>query len=446
MTSLKPDVIHINMTTPRRLRYLLTKRAGQLGCAWLVVIPLLVFLLCQVYQLQLAIRCPSSSSSSRHDPSLQSCLQLFMSSSLTHTTTTTNVSSSLSSSSSSSSSSSGDDNEELGARSSVARLYELEQSVTERYLHVHLALAASSGRLHLGGVASAGGKQDPPLLTDVGTLRELRSFQPLLTPREKSHLLYLFQLFTEACESHGLTFFLLGDSLVGSLRHHGLTPWRDVSVTVGMGSERQVEVREVLEGVEGVWLLWPNPHSWSLRLRDVRPDPPSLSRMTYILIHFFRQNDTHVWVDTPGAAEKSEDQGQDLHRRRLFTADRHRVFPLSSRPFEGRMTPVPCDVTSVLSPAELRQCRGVVEDEEEGRLVDGGPLPCEVLSRVFPFVSRRVAVTSAGSRLEQVAVNGSLLDTVLVDRVCRRSEGPPPLRPIRAAAGSDDELPWFNST
>ncbi|KAL8586101.1 hypothetical protein ACOMHN_065064 [Nucella lapillus] len=370
------------MTSPRRLGLMMARRSyGALGCVWLVVIPALLFLLFQLYQTQL--KKPHHPGSPLRLPSSQDFLISRVHFKDAKHFKDTDISQVLTS----------------GSDSSSSRLKGLERKVNEDYAYTRLALFASSGNyLHSA-------QETLSLDGGVEALKNLRTFQPLLTPREKSHLLYLLEIFAQTCGTHDLTFFLLENSLLGSVRHHGLVPWRDVSVTVGMSKEQQKVVREVLEGVKGVVLMWPDPNRWSLRLQDTPPDPPTFSRMTYIAIQFYQQNRSHVWADSWNS--------------RLFSAALSRVFPLALRPFEGHMMPVPCDVTSVLggAPDVLRQCWVVVEDLHEAEFREAGLVSCDVLSRVFPFVTRRLAMTSR-TTIEQVTVNGTLLSTAVVDGVC----------------------------
>ena len=331
------------------------------GMVWLVVVPLLVFLLCQVCQL-LSLPSRSNTTLLLH-PKIEASLVKF---SMTPAS--------------------------VGDVYPSSRLQDLERQVTERYLHVQLMLTASSGSLH-----PARG----PTLADVGTLQDLRTFQPLLTPREKAHLLYLFELFSSACQDNYLTFFLLASSLVGSIRHHGVIPWSDVSIQIGMDAGEEVRILKVLDNMEGTSLMWPNPYSWTLRLKDFRPDPPDLARMPYLHIQLYHHNDTHLWADTWGS-------------KRLFTTAKEHVFPLVMRPFEGQLTFTPCDPHAVLGRGELEDCLAVEEDFEEGVWRKAGLVQCDLLAQVFPFVGRRVAMT-AQSTLEQVLVNGTLLSSVLVD-------------------------------
>lgn len=349
----------------------LRRKVGRLGCLWLLVMPLMALLLCLLLYLH---HC--------HLPAANTTLlRRGFAVSIPLYGKLANSSTLLS----------------PPARhvDPVSRLLYWERQTTESYLRVQLALTYSSGSLAT--------PQGPPL-ADVGTLRDLRTFQPLLTPREKAQLLYAFELFSALCQTNNLSFFLVSNSLLGSLRHHGLIPWSDVSITVSMPAVDQPLVRKVLDGVEEVTLMWPNPYSWSLRLRHTRPHPPDLLRMTYISIQFYRENSTHLWADT-------------WENRRVFTAAKERVFPLAVRPFEGQLTPVPCDVSSVLGRADVELCRAVREDEEEMVFRDAGVLPCGVLSTVFPFVGRRLAVAPRRT-LEQLLVNGTLLYTALVNTGC----------------------------
>nr|KAG5698311.1 hypothetical protein BaRGS_017013 [Batillaria attramentaria] len=276
----------------------------------------------------------------------------------------------------------------------LARLRHYEGRVMDSYVRVQLAVAESSGTTTLS---------DGPALVDVGTLRDLRSFRPLLTAREKARLLYVFDMFDTACQLSRLSYFLLDTSLVGSVRHHGIVPWTDFTISVGMRREDQGHVLHVLDNLAGLTLIWPNPYEWSLRLRDTKPDPPDLVRGTFVHIHFYRENSTHIWGETWGA-------------KRTFTAPRERVFPLVSRPFEGRLVPAPCDVTAVVG-EEVGVCRVMAEDEWEMEWRDAGHVPCAVLSQVFPFVTRRVNTTSRFVT-EQMYVNGTLLYSLDVQPGC----------------------------
>lgn len=278
---------------------------------------------------------------------------------------------------------------------SPARLYWHERHVTDWYLRVQLTLGFSPRSL-----------PTPPSLplqpsTEVSAPR---TFQPLLSPRERARLRYALELFSAACRLADLTYFLLDSSLVGSLRHHGVVPWHDVSVVVAMPFKQQELALLVLESVQGATLFWPNPYSWSFRLKDVRPDPPDLVRMTYIDIRFYRENVTHLWGLTWG----------DHH---TFLTPRQRVFPLRTRPFEDLQVPVPCDPGAVLHDDALSLCHMMLEDPEKALRHEAGTVPCDTLQRVFPFVTRHVPLTSS-TALEELRVNGSLLYSIELETGC----------------------------
>ena len=346
------------------------RKVGTLGCVWLLIVPLMVFSLCLLLHLHHYLP-PLANTTLLRRSTLCHALSASLYSKLTNLYTPVAP---------------------MEHVNPVSRLLYWERKTTDNYLRVQLALAESSGSLAT--------PRGPPL-ADVGTLKDLRTFQPLLTPREKAQLLYAFELFSAVCQNNNLRFFLANNSLLGSLRHHGVIPWSDVSITVSMRAEDQALVRKVLDSREDVTLMWSNPYAWSLRLRHTRPDPPDLLRMTYISIQFYRENSTHLWAETWG-------------NKRLFTAAKERVFPLALRPFEGQLVPVPCDVSSVMEQGDAEQCRAVLEDEEEMVFRDAGLLPCSVLSKVFPFVGRRLAM-APGRTVEQVLVNGTLLYTALVE-------------------------------
>lgn len=70
---------------------------------------------------------------------------------------------------------------------------------------------------------------------------------------EQGHMFRVLRVFKSLCEERGLTYYLMGGSLIGAVRHQGFIPWDD-DIDVSMPLEdflRVQELEELLpEGIE----------------------------------------------------------------------------------------------------------------------------------------------------------------------------------------------------
>ena len=57
--------------------------------------------------------------------------------------------------------------------------------------------------------------------------KHLKSFKLAMDEGEYNLSMDILGVFSKTMESHGLTYFLYGGTLLGSLRHHGPIPWDD---------------------------------------------------------------------------------------------------------------------------------------------------------------------------------------------------------------------------
>lgn len=100
-------------------------------------------------------------------------------------------------------------------------------------------------------------------------------------------------------------------------------------------------------------------------------------RYPYLDISFYRQNASHVW-------------DRDVNNFYMFIYPKHWIFPLTSRPFQGRWLPAPRDVKNTLNLTyNLNMCQtGGYSHQKETLNKKLYYLPCKELHGVVPFVER----------------------------------------------------------
>ena len=67
-------------------------------------------------------------------------------------------------------------------------------------------------------------------------------------------LLKMLHWFHDYCIEHDLTYYVLGGTLLGAVRHHGFIPWDD-DVDIGMPRDDYERLMELLSSQEGNYLL-----------------------------------------------------------------------------------------------------------------------------------------------------------------------------------------------
>ncbi|KAK7465985.1 hypothetical protein BaRGS_00037472 [Batillaria attramentaria] len=253
-----------------------------------------------------------------------------------------------------------------------------------------------------------------------GTSREdfltLTQFHPVLCPRERAELLYTLNVFSRICQEHGFTYYLLGGSMMGAYRHHGLIPW-DVESDVMMNVSQRAEVLAVLGNIPG----------FRLRIQD-RESPQGTHRFLltkywttemrfsyysniigFVDIYFFGENNTHILgltTDTRGHAWPRE-----------------LVFPLSYTRFERWMLPVPACTERMLliwyGPNSTSTCKSYYQrfGSDRYRLRNPvGTVDCSRLYSAFPFVFRQTD-NGTGHVIESRKIGTRTLETLRVPAV-----------------------------
>ncbi|KAK7489308.1 hypothetical protein BaRGS_00019416 [Batillaria attramentaria] len=251
----------------------------------------------------------------------------------------------------------------------------------------------------------------------------LTQFHPVMSPEERTELLYTLNVFIRACQEHGLTYYLTGGSLVGAYRHHGLIPW-DVDVDVLMNVSHRTEMLAALGDIPGFTLEVDDrgsaegSHRFSLStfLANQTRYSTYSSVPIYVDVFFFGENATHLWGITSS------------YRGKVWP--REFVLPLSTARFERWTLPVPACVERVIDieykTHPTTTCRSYYQRFGSDRYRLRRPvvsIDCSKLHSAFPFVFRRL--DTSGHMIESRKIGNRTVEDVrvpAVPAVCGRNK------------------------
>ncbi|XP_076449498.1 uncharacterized protein RP688-like [Babylonia areolata] len=223
---------------------------------------------------------------------------------------------------------------------------------------------------------------------------------------EMETMMSIVDAFSAAMTQANVTFFLYSGSLLGSWRHHGLVPWDD-DVDVILPAVLRPVVQKALRKLEPQYGLRTFGVRWKM-YAESSPKPHSdiQWRWPYLDICFYLENSSHIW---------------DLDERYYpgFWYNKNDVFPLTQRPFQGRLLSTPRNSFAVLNKTHhIDEC-GLHwfshRFEKALTRADVATVKCEKLKHLFPFVLRTTRPGSAGGCSEALVKNGTLVNCCFVD-------------------------------
>lgn len=153
-----------------------------------------------------------------------------------------------------------------------------------------------------------------------------RRFLPIVNEEEKTRLLEIFLIVSDALKNRNVEYFLVEGSLLGAYRHRGMIPWDD-DIDIAVNVNLWEKVMDALGCFDGYILSATTYMHWKFYPNSTVP------RLGYpfIDIFFYAENDDYVWAMT-----------HYLTATVIFAKED--VFPLSTAEFEGFTVPVPKNI------------------------------------------------------------------------------------------------------
>ncbi|KAF7258649.1 hypothetical protein EG68_04205 [Paragonimus skrjabini miyazakii] len=208
-------------------------------------------------------------------------------------------------------------------------------------------------------------------------------FRPVISLEDQINFIQLLRVFQNAVESENLTYFLIGGSVIGAVRHHGMIPWDDdVDLAVEWDSRKRLDI--VLSRLAPEYELhkddYGNPTVWKLCFSNKsRTFPFNSFRWPYLDIFFYKEETDHiVLVNDDTLISKSQ------------------LFPLKRVPFGPTLKEF------VSSPADLNQYLWL-------------PAPCYIPFEHFS----NVCVSNSYSHKNEIHIFSGFQRTILCERLRR---------------------------
>ena len=230
-----------------------------------------------------------------------------------------------------------------------------------------------------------------------------RGFEVQLVGGEKDMMLATVDAFSNALTRAGIPFFMYSGTLIGSWRHHGLIPWDDdVDFAVPLGLKKNVS--QILSRLKPQFILNEDQGiRWKFYSSQAHKISSQSWKFPFLDINFYDLNDTHVW-------------DEDVKHFKTYNFPKEVVFPLTSRPFEGRLLPSPSKAKAMLARTyDLDQCKTRWYDHRNERVATIFAVKCTDLHALFPFVHRE-PVTYGGCN-ETLVLNGTVVEWVFMGNV-----------------------------
>ena len=205
--------------------------------------------------------------------------------------------------------------------------------------------------------------------------KSVKYFTVRLTPWERSTYINMLRTFVGTLTQNNITFFMTAGTLIGSYRHHGMTPWDDDMDFFVPYSEKS-HIYDVLSKLQPNYTILRRKSLWKFYPSTAHRFKKYRWAWPFIDLEFFSDNGTHI-------------KGVHLTNETYEKSD---VFPLVKRPYWDLLLPSPRKPLQYLKKHyDLNDCitLGWSHKLEHGtRKKTRKTTPCKRLFNFHPFVFR----------------------------------------------------------
>ena len=228
----------------------------------------------------------------------------------------------------------------------------------------------------------------------------LEDFRKAVADQEKEVFVDLVRVIDDTAERHNITYFMTFGTMLGSFRHHDMTPWDD-DADVAMPYEKKATVWMMLNSLGQGYAVNVTADT---QFRFVGRKSRLYSslwqwRWPYVDIDFYKENRTHIWMYSAGE---------------FLLYDKTIIFPLHRRPLGPVSLNAPRDGLTylTLTYSDYASCSTGMQ-HRYGRVRPRAMLPCSVFSETYPFVHR--SLTWDQKVMETLKLGSKVLYSVVVD-------------------------------
>ncbi|KAH9496088.1 hypothetical protein Btru_012703 [Bulinus truncatus] len=233
------------------------------------------------------------------------------------------------------------------------------------------------------------------------------SFKPPMAGRMQRQLRMTYKIFHLAMTTFNLTYFLCEGTMLGAYRHHGFIPWDD-DMDLCMNGSDWLRAKQVLHCIPDFDV---DTRSYMMykffwKKNDLLKGDNFL-RTPYIDIFFFTENTEYIWALSR------------IKKHRLVFK-KEDIFPLTHRPFEDIVAPVPRRVEhfsrTMYNPTTcVSRDFDHLKDRPMIPFYEYQYIPCQVFAKIYPFVERKdVVVEGKNATIEYRKIGKKLLGNFTV--------------------------------